>query len=75
MFVQINFLWLFDPFMKFRERDQSSIEESLTLDDINDMRQLNRILLSDYFNILQQNGSMSGSTYEQSVQQMILLND
>jgi hypothetical protein len=69
LFTQVNFLWLFDPFMKFSEREMFIVEDSsLSVTDIDDMRTVNRILLTSYLHIMEEEGSiLNDSTYERSV--------
>jgi hypothetical protein len=42
-------LWLFNPFLNFSERDLLALDESaLTLKDYSDMREVNRVLLTQF---------------------------
>jgi len=46
-FRQIDYMWLFNPFLKFSQRQNIVLDESsLTVKDYNDMRELNRVLLT-----------------------------
>jgi hypothetical protein len=48
-FRQIDYLWLFDPLLKFSERKELKLEESsITADDYERMRKLNRFVLVDF---------------------------
>lgn len=48
-FRQIDYLWLFDPIMKFRERQGLKLEESsIKADDYEHMRRINRRALADF---------------------------
>ena len=46
-FKQIDYMWLFNPFLKFSQRKNMVLDESsLTVKDYQDMRELNRVLLT-----------------------------
>lgn len=46
-FRQIDYMWLFNPFLKFSQRKNMVLDESsLTVKDYQDMRELNRVLLT-----------------------------
>ena len=46
-FRQIDYIWLFNPFLKFSQRKNMVLDESsLTVKDYQDMRELNRVLLT-----------------------------
>ena len=47
VFRQVDYLWIFDPFVNFKQRQNFVLDDSsLTLDDYNQMRQINRTLLT-----------------------------
>lgn len=48
-FRQLDFLWLFNPYINFSERQGFRLEESvLSLQDYQQMRNLNRALLTGF---------------------------
>ena len=48
-FRQIDYLWLFDPILKFSERAEMELEESsLSTEDYEKMRRINRQALTDF---------------------------
>ena len=54
-FRQLDYLWLFDPYLDFRTRPDFKLDEaSLTLHDYEAMRKLNRTLLSIFLAAWQQ---------------------
>lgn len=47
VFRQVDYLWIFDPFVNFKQRKNFVLDDSsLSLDDYNQMRQINRSLLT-----------------------------
>lgn len=48
-FRQVDYLWLFNPYLHFSKRNTMALEESaLTLRDYQDMREINRVLLTQF---------------------------
>jgi len=48
-FRQLDFLWLFNPYLNFSQRENFKLTESeLTLQDYQGMRRLNRALLTGF---------------------------
>lgn len=48
-FRQLDFLWLFNPYLNFSQRQNFKLSESeLTLQDYQEMRRLNRALLTGF---------------------------
>lgn len=46
-FRQLDYLWLFDPYLNFKQRANFKLDDAmLTLDDYEKMRCLNRTLLT-----------------------------
>lgn len=59
IFRQIEFVWLFDPIIKFSERENWSLdEEGITQQDYFAMRALNRYFLTFFLNARQE-GTMA----------------
>jgi hypothetical protein len=48
-FRQLDYLWLFDPYMDFRKREDFKLDDSmLSINDYERMRKLNRALLTAF---------------------------
>ena len=53
-FRQVDYLWLFDPYMQFHERPDFVVDEgSLSIDDYTEMKLLNRMLMTTFLSELQ----------------------
>ncbi len=48
-FRQIDYLWLFNPYLNFSKRQSMALDESaLTIKDYSDMREINRVVLTQF---------------------------
>jgi hypothetical protein len=76
IFNQLNYLFLFDPFMKISEReDFDPANPDLTVlskEDYEHMRALNRLLLTDYLHSIDEDG-LTENTYSSTIQHIINL--
>lgn len=54
-FRQLDYLWLFDPYLNFKQRTNFRLDDALlTLEDYEQMHGLNRTLLTYFLTILQE---------------------
>ena len=58
-FRQLDYLWLFDPFIRFRDRSDLKLEDhQLSLEDYEQMRKVNRAMLTIFLSQLQEGESL-----------------